>query len=113
MSVCLCVRPALWGAGRAGGSSYSQATVPALQFSRSVHRKTTDCVQNLSALRRSSGNLLETDRTDFGRRALYYDGIPIIVEGIKMRRRARSAPAEAHETTTVRSTTPETELPRP
>jgi membrane-associated protein len=40
-------------------------------------------------------------------------GIPIIVEGIKMRRRARSAPAAAQETATVRSTTPETELPRP
>ncbi len=40
-------------------------------------------------------------------------GIPIIVEGIKMRRRTRSAAAAAQETTTVGSTTPETELPRP
>lgn len=36
--------------------------------------------RKLSALRRASGNLLETDRTDFGRRALFYDGIPIVVE---------------------------------
>jgi hypothetical protein len=36
--------------------------------------------RKLSALRRSSGNLLETDRTDFGRRALFYDGIPILVD---------------------------------
>jgi HK97 family phage major capsid protein len=36
--------------------------------------------RKLSSLRRASGNLLETDRTDFGRRALYYDGIPIIVD---------------------------------
>jgi membrane-associated protein len=40
-------------------------------------------------------------------------GIPIIVEGVKMRRRARSAPAAAQETVTVRSTTAGTELPRP
>ena len=36
--------------------------------------------RKLSSLRRASGNLLETDRTEFGRRALYYDGIPIIVD---------------------------------
>ena len=36
--------------------------------------------RKLSALRRASGNLLETDRTDFGRRALFYDGIPIVVD---------------------------------
>jgi HK97 family phage major capsid protein len=36
--------------------------------------------RKLSALRRSSGNLLEVDRTDFGRRALFYDGIPIVVD---------------------------------
>src|SRR5918994_1275015 len=36
--------------------------------------------RKLSALRRASGNLLETDRTDFGRRALFYDGIPILVD---------------------------------
>lgn len=36
--------------------------------------------RKLSALRRSAGNLLETDRTDFGRRALFYDGIPILVD---------------------------------
>lgn len=35
--------------------------------------------RKLSALRRSSGNLLETDVDAFGRRALYYDGIPILV----------------------------------
>jgi HK97 family phage major capsid protein len=45
----------------------------ALMLSRRSRRK-------LSALRRASGNLLETDRTDFGRRALFYDGIPLIVE---------------------------------
>ena len=36
--------------------------------------------RKLSALRRASGNLLETDRTDFGRRAIFYDGIPIVVD---------------------------------
>ena len=36
--------------------------------------------RKLSALRRTSGNLLEVDRTDFGRRALFYDGIPIVVD---------------------------------
>src|SRR5215204_3940244 len=36
--------------------------------------------RKLSALRRSAGNLLETDRTDLGRRTLFYDGIPIDVD---------------------------------
>jgi hypothetical protein len=36
--------------------------------------------RKLSALRRGSGNLLETDIDAFGRRALFYDGIPIIVD---------------------------------
>jgi hypothetical protein len=36
--------------------------------------------RKLSALRRASGNLLETDVDAFGRRALYYDGIPILVD---------------------------------
>jgi HK97 family phage major capsid protein len=36
--------------------------------------------RKLSALRRASGNLLETDVDVFGRRALYYDGIPILVD---------------------------------
>lgn len=36
--------------------------------------------RKLSALRRASGNLLETGVDDFGRRALYYDGIPILVD---------------------------------
>ena len=36
--------------------------------------------RKLSALRRSSGNLLETDVDLFGRRALFYDGIPILVD---------------------------------
>ena len=36
--------------------------------------------RKLSSLRRSSGNLLETDVDAFGRRALYYDGIPILVD---------------------------------
>jgi hypothetical protein len=36
--------------------------------------------RKLSSLRRASGNLLETDRTDFGRRAIFYDGIPLIVD---------------------------------
>ncbi|KPC76534.1 DedA family protein [Streptomyces coelicoflavus] len=40
-------------------------------------------------------------------------GIPIIIEGIKMRRRARNAPAAGQEMTVTPSTTPETELPRP
>ena len=36
--------------------------------------------RKLSALRRASGNLLETDVDVFGRRALFYDGIPILVD---------------------------------
>jgi len=36
--------------------------------------------RKLSSLRRSSGNLLETDVDQFGRRALYYDGIPLLVD---------------------------------
>ncbi|HET7095699.1 MAG TPA: phage major capsid protein, partial [Thermomicrobiales bacterium] len=36
--------------------------------------------RKLSSLRRSSGNLLETDVDAFGQRALYYDGIPILVD---------------------------------
>ncbi len=36
--------------------------------------------RKLSSLRRASGNLLETDVDDFGRRALFYDGIPILVD---------------------------------
>ncbi|HEX3721408.1 MAG TPA: phage major capsid protein, partial [Nitrolancea sp.] len=36
--------------------------------------------RKLSSLRRASGNLLETDVDAFGRRALFYDGIPIIVD---------------------------------
>ncbi|MFL5759818.1 MAG: major capsid protein [Thermomicrobiales bacterium] len=36
--------------------------------------------RKLSNLRRASGNLLEVDVNQFGRRALYYDGIPIVVD---------------------------------
>lgn len=36
--------------------------------------------RKLSSLRRASGNLLETDVDMFGRRALYYDGLPILVD---------------------------------
>ena len=36
--------------------------------------------RKLSSLRRGSGNLLETDVDGFGRRALFYDGIPIVVD---------------------------------
>jgi len=36
--------------------------------------------RKLSALRRSSGNLLETGVDAFGQRALYYDGIPLLVD---------------------------------
>lgn len=35
--------------------------------------------RKLSSLRRASGNLLETGVDDFGRRALFYDGIPLLV----------------------------------
>jgi hypothetical protein len=35
---------------------------------------------NGSSLRRASGNLLETDVDAFGRRALFYDGIPLLVD---------------------------------
>ena len=45
----------------------------ALLCSRRTRRK-------LSSLRRASGNLLETDVDAFGRRALFYDGIPLIVD---------------------------------
>ena len=31
-------------------------------------------------MRRSSGNLLETDVDQFGQRALFYDGIPLLVD---------------------------------
>lgn len=36
--------------------------------------------RKLSSLRRASGNLLETGVDDFGRRALFYDGIPLFVD---------------------------------
>ena len=36
--------------------------------------------RKLSSLRRASGNLLEVDRDQFGRRALFYDGIPLVVD---------------------------------
>ena len=39
-----------------------------------------DCVQIVSGLRRASGNLLETDVDQFGQRALFYDGIPLVVD---------------------------------
>jgi hypothetical protein len=39
-----------------------------------------DCVQNPSSLRRASGNLLEVDVDQFGQRALFYDGIPLVVD---------------------------------
>ncbi len=45
----------------------------ALLMSRRSRRK-------LSSLRRASGNLLETDRNEFGLRALYYDGLPVITD---------------------------------
>jgi HK97 family phage major capsid protein len=36
--------------------------------------------RKLSSLRRASGNILESDVDQFGRRVLYYDGIPIEVD---------------------------------
>jgi hypothetical protein len=39
-----------------------------------------NCVHKLSSLRRASGNLLETDVDQFGQRALFYDGIPVVVD---------------------------------
>lgn len=45
----------------------------ALLMSKRTRRK-------LSSLRRASGNLLETDVDQFGQRALFYDGIPLIVD---------------------------------
>jgi HK97 family phage major capsid protein len=45
----------------------------ALFMSKRTRRK-------LSSLRRASGNLLETDVDQFGQRALYYDGIPVVVD---------------------------------
>lgn len=45
----------------------------ALMISRRTRRK-------LSSLRRASGNLLEVDVDAFGRRALMYDGIPLITD---------------------------------
>lgn len=45
----------------------------AIFLSRRTRRK-------LSSLRRASGNLLETGVDDFGKRALFYDGIPLLVD---------------------------------
>ncbi len=45
----------------------------ALFMSRRTRRK-------LSSLRRASGNLLEIGVDDFGRRALFYDGIPLLID---------------------------------
>jgi hypothetical protein len=45
----------------------------ALCMSKRTRRK-------LSSLRRASGNLLETDVDQFGLRALFYDGIPVVVD---------------------------------
>ncbi len=45
----------------------------ALFMSKRTRRK-------LSGLRRASGNLLETDVDAFGQRALFYDGVPLIVD---------------------------------
>jgi HK97 family phage major capsid protein len=45
----------------------------AIMVSKRTRRK-------LSSLRRSSGNLLETDVDAFGRRAEFYDGIPLVVD---------------------------------
>lgn len=36
--------------------------------------------RKLSSLRRATGNLLETDVDQFGQRALFYDGIPVVVD---------------------------------
>ena len=47
--------------------------------------------RKLSSLRRASGNLLETDVDAFGRRALYYDGIPILVSEFSLFRRGIAA----------------------
>lgn len=47
--------------------------------------------RKLSSLRRASGNLLETDVDDFGRRALFYDGIPILVGGVTLFRNSIAA----------------------
>jgi HK97 family phage major capsid protein len=45
----------------------------ALLVSKRTRRK-------LSSLRRASGNLLETDVDAFGQRALFYDGLPLVVD---------------------------------
>jgi HK97 family phage major capsid protein len=45
----------------------------ALMMAKRTRRK-------LSSLRRASGNLLETDADQFGQRALFYDGIPILID---------------------------------
>ena len=45
----------------------------ALLISKRTRRK-------LSSLRRASGNLLEVDVDQFGQRALFYDGIPLVVD---------------------------------
>jgi hypothetical protein len=42
-----------------------------------MHKRTR---RKFSSLRRESGNLLETDVDAFGRRALFYDGIPLLVD---------------------------------
>ncbi len=38
--------------------------------------------RKLSSLRRASGNLLEVDVDQFGQRALFYDGIPRVVDEV-------------------------------
>ena len=45
----------------------------ALLISKRTRRK-------LSSLRRASGNLLEVDVDQFGQRALFYDGIPLVID---------------------------------
>jgi HK97 family phage major capsid protein len=53
-----------------------------------MHKRTR---RKLSSLRRESGNLLETDVDAFGRRALFYDGIPLLVNDVSLSRKGTAA----------------------
>jgi HK97 family phage major capsid protein len=47
--------------------------------------------RKLSSLRRASGNILETDLDMFGRRVLFYDGLPILVSVVALCRNRMAA----------------------
>src|SRR5690606_33976133 len=68
-----------------------------------MHKRTR---RKLSQLRRTSGNLLETDVDAFGRRALFYDGIPIIVDDFIPTNDTRGAGSTLHSISAAKSGQP-------